>query len=1078
MEELNKTIRIKTTPGGDDKHLTLKVEQSFDFLEVLSLKISQEDLYANFCSNYGVIIGRVIANKGFGVPNSKVSVFIPISSEDEKNLLLKNLYPYKSTTDKNDGVRYNLLLNRTTCVLNKAVGTFPDKETLLTNDLVIEVFEKYYKYTTKTNESGDFMLFGVPVGERIIHMDADLSDAGLLSVRPYDLISQGAPVGFFDSYSEFKASKNLDTLPQIKTSNQSVDVIPFWGDPETCELGITRVDIDTNTELEPTALFIGSVFSDKQKNSINKRCNPKNDQGELPELRTGAGKINFIRANKINIVEWVQNKDIVPTDLEFFDVDGGDVIDEDGTFVITLPMNVGRVVTNEVGDIVPSEDPEAGLPTKGLYRMKMSFNEPPSNRKRRTANMLVPSLCTDLGGTPGYTSTGQLGDRGGTEDQRFTDNISDYSSINAPDSIFKDFHLFEWKQLYTIAQYIKKYKKGNNRWSFLGLKNTDMIEGSGNSPMPFNTAVKKPDFLFGIGSFFLKIGAAFMRMMIILIGLQFGFYLGFKIAFTIFGTDFCILRFYTLILITPFGWIGDLMGKFCNNPEEEICCEILGQPSCDSGCDARGYALECGGEPYCIQTNGPPGSLCGTAEGPPCNGCNGCGSEYCDETSTTASGRNCEGGPVLTNGFVDVKQVCGCPTDTSISNLTATDCEEKVFCMKGYSFTPNANTCDAINTINEWLCCKIIELAEKRNVIRRCFFDAWIVGTSYLFQYKYKSKLKKKNGELIKKEKFCGPGSDTKGGNNYHKNKCCPHDNAPGNECAKCLIRGGEESDKPISNVSNYHRFWHNNTVNGDCGGYTCGNGATDIDDNIYCNTYNSTKIVSLGRTEMCLDTLNEIEKCINKLECVFDLYKQSPEYFTGTFYEDGWDINFWSNDMTETSYQDPIDVLKYLISTTSCSVNQLFDHGGGCHENELKNEFYQWVKEVSKIYNEIIIGQVSTSTTADQFLPGAQIIANVIGAPPTQTIEYDEDDNGFIYSGYIFDDAIGQRFSPCGGPGGGAVCSQPPAPWIGQDTQSNDPASGPGTNNNASKNIPYYYFGLIPGRTAIEKLRNKFFVN
>ena len=30
MEELNKTIRIKTTPGGDDKHLTLKVEQSFD----------------------------------------------------------------------------------------------------------------------------------------------------------------------------------------------------------------------------------------------------------------------------------------------------------------------------------------------------------------------------------------------------------------------------------------------------------------------------------------------------------------------------------------------------------------------------------------------------------------------------------------------------------------------------------------------------------------------------------------------------------------------------------------------------------------------------------------------------------------------------------------------------------------------------------------------------------------------------------------------------------------------------------------------------------------------------------------
>ena len=84
MEELNKTIRLKTKPGGDDKHLKVKLEQSFDFLEVLSLKISQEDLYADFCSNYGVVVGRVLANQGFGVPNSKVSIFIPITDEDKK----------------------------------------------------------------------------------------------------------------------------------------------------------------------------------------------------------------------------------------------------------------------------------------------------------------------------------------------------------------------------------------------------------------------------------------------------------------------------------------------------------------------------------------------------------------------------------------------------------------------------------------------------------------------------------------------------------------------------------------------------------------------------------------------------------------------------------------------------------------------------------------------------------------------------------------------------------------------------------------------------------------------------------
>ncbi len=112
-------------------------------------------------------------------------------------------------------------------------------------------------------------------------MDVDLSDAGLLSVRPYDLIAQGAPLGFFDSSAAFKASSNIDTLPQIKTTNQGVDVIPFWGDPENCQIGITRVDLDTNTDLVPTALFMGSIFSDSEKNSISKRCNPKNDMGEF-----------------------------------------------------------------------------------------------------------------------------------------------------------------------------------------------------------------------------------------------------------------------------------------------------------------------------------------------------------------------------------------------------------------------------------------------------------------------------------------------------------------------------------------------------------------------------------------------------------------------------------------------------------------------------------------------------------------------------------------------------------------------------------------------------------------------------
>ena len=38
----NNTVRIRTTPNGTDKYLKVKLEQDFDFIEVLSLKISQE----------------------------------------------------------------------------------------------------------------------------------------------------------------------------------------------------------------------------------------------------------------------------------------------------------------------------------------------------------------------------------------------------------------------------------------------------------------------------------------------------------------------------------------------------------------------------------------------------------------------------------------------------------------------------------------------------------------------------------------------------------------------------------------------------------------------------------------------------------------------------------------------------------------------------------------------------------------------------------------------------------------------------------------------------------------------------
>ena len=65
---MGESIRINTQLGIN-KTITVNLEQDFNFLEILSIKIQQENVYTRSCSNYGVIVGRVTANNGFGIPN-------------------------------------------------------------------------------------------------------------------------------------------------------------------------------------------------------------------------------------------------------------------------------------------------------------------------------------------------------------------------------------------------------------------------------------------------------------------------------------------------------------------------------------------------------------------------------------------------------------------------------------------------------------------------------------------------------------------------------------------------------------------------------------------------------------------------------------------------------------------------------------------------------------------------------------------------------------------------------------------------------------------------------------------------
>jgi hypothetical protein len=67
------------------------------------------------------------------------------------------------------------------------------------------------------------MIFGVPLGNYTVHVDVDISDIGIISQRPYDLISQGNPTSMFGSSTKFKGSKKnrYEVTRQVKFTQVS-----------------------------------------------------------------------------------------------------------------------------------------------------------------------------------------------------------------------------------------------------------------------------------------------------------------------------------------------------------------------------------------------------------------------------------------------------------------------------------------------------------------------------------------------------------------------------------------------------------------------------------------------------------------------------------------------------------------------------------------------------------------------------------------------------------------------------------------------------------------------------------------
>ena len=422
--------RISTNIGKDQR-VTVEIKQDYDLLEILSLKFSQQDVYTSLCADYGVVCGRITANDGFGIPNAKVSIFVPQLTKDSDDPVISALYPYTSISEKNENnYRYNLLPSRKQHGGHVPTGTFPDQTDILTREEYLEVYESYYTYTVKTNESGDFMIWGVPLGQQTINVDIDLSDIGCFSLRPYDFIKKGVGIDQFDRYYNFKSGSDVDGLPQIINFQKTVEVYPFWGNIDLCQIGITRTDfdlLDKGIKIEPISLILASTITDDNGDAIKRSGVIRRKSGYKCNLQTTEGRIEAVRYTGKKV--FGSDGITLFPELEYFNP--SESIDTDGTAMVVLPMNMEYVYTNEFGEQEITNDINKGIPTTTVARFRFTLDG--NNDKTSTAKYLVPQIREYNTDPDGYNNNAEYEPELLTTYQ-FSNVFEDYLKIVTPNN--------------------------------------------------------------------------------------------------------------------------------------------------------------------------------------------------------------------------------------------------------------------------------------------------------------------------------------------------------------------------------------------------------------------------------------------------------------------------------------------------------------------------------------------------------------------------------------------------------------------------------------------------------------------
>lgn len=350
----------------DDFYVNVKINRTHAHLDTLNIYNNLTNSIPTQDATTGVVFGRLVAlqnikdeeGNNIRIPLRNVPVGIFNPSED---------YPTSSSvSDNGDRIFLNIKESSDESEYFNIESFNLDKNELLRSGSEFVKIPEQYKYVTKTNEEGEFVIYDAPIGTQIVMFEVDLLKQGLTR----DEIA----LNFFPFPPD--EDSNIDQIPNFSFKQFPIDIVPAWG---TIQTGYTELNVTVNMDLRKwTTYFFPPVAVNPEKLETSVSRSAANTlKINVRNMAKDGYPISQIKMTTIqNDLDRVLNQQL-NWHQEFAEVRNKAEFYKFGTSILKLPANIydpNAFKTDRDGIPMSNNKNQKGV-WISAYQFKMYINE-------------------------------------------------------------------------------------------------------------------------------------------------------------------------------------------------------------------------------------------------------------------------------------------------------------------------------------------------------------------------------------------------------------------------------------------------------------------------------------------------------------------------------------------------------------------------------------------------------------------------------------------------------------------------------------------------------------------------------